>query len=407
MKKTLLFALVALLGFPLAAAAAITGDCAVCHTMHNSEENAPVAVTGLTATPSATPIANLLKFDCIACHAQNTSKIVNGIPQVYHADATGDLAAGNFRYIADADPADANRKGHNVIDLFPDGDTTGADYTRPPGFTDNTSHESVFGTNNFTRFTCAGAGGCHGTRNQLLSEDVTTSVRRTSMAAISGAHHQSTDGKRSPVQNVAATHDGARVAAGYRFIPGLKGMGNTDAAGPWQNLSGTSHNEYFGDATDQLVTSGTGSCNTCHVGGTTKDLDSQILVPNQSMSGFCSTCHGDFHSMGTENGSSGAFLRHPSDYVIPDTVGSEYAAYTVYNITAPVARNATTFDAVAFDAPSGTVTPGADMVMCLSCHQAHASEYNAMLRFDYAAMDAGGSLTGADRDGCLACHTNK
>ena len=44
--------------------------------------------------------------------------------------------------------------------------------------------------------------------------------------------------------------------------------------------------------------------------------------------------------------------------------------------------------------------------MCLSCHQAHASDHDYMLRFDYAGMVAG-TNPAADGTGCLACHTTK
>ncbi|MBD1401102.1 cytochrome c3 family protein [Pelovirga terrestris] len=403
MKKSLLFVLIALLGLPMAAAAAITGDCAGCHTMHNSEENAPVAKMGIGgATEAPTPIANLLRFDCIACHAQNTNKVVNingsDIPQVYHDDASGDLAGGNFRHIADAKTAgdpNANRKGHNVIDLFPGGDNTSGTYTRPPGFRVVSDHDDAFGTNDFAKFTCAGAAGCHGTRNQNISGVGPGGIQRTGMAAISGAHHQNVDAKKDFGQVSGVSHSGLAVAQGYRFIPGLKGLGAAD----WQNTDEENHNEYYGVAAVVGQT-----CGTCHVGGTDKEVATQIRVPNQSMSGFCSTCHGNFHSTGLEtgtafNGTSGAFLRHPSDYVIPDERG--YELYTEYNVTAPVARNAVTFNELS--SPSAVVTPGQDMVMCLSCHKAHASEYDAMLRFDYTLMTANSSGT----DGCLACHTNK
>jgi predicted CXXCH cytochrome family protein len=106
--------------------------------------------------------------------------------------------------------------------------------------------------------------------------------------------------------------------------------------------------------------------------------------------------------MGSENGTSGAFLRHPSDWVIPNS--SEYSAYTSYDISAPVARPSVA------TAASATVTPGTDMVMCLSCHAAHATDYDYMLRGDYSAMTAGGYADIATATGegfCLACHTTK
>ena len=126
--------------------------------------------------------------------------------------------------------------------------------------------------------------------------------------------------------------------------------------------------------------------------------------------GMCTTCHGYFHAAGgtgadadlTNNGVSGAFLRHPSDYVIPST--GEYSAYTTYDPTAPVARPTVVSSA------SATVQPGTDLVMCLTCHAAHGTAYDYMLRFDYTTMTAGfyGDIpTAQAAGGCLACHTTK
>jgi len=244
-------------------------------------------------------------------------------------------------------------------------------------------------------------------------------TRRTGIAAISGAHHNSTDGaKTSDGYNTHAVdgsdpaiHDGATVAAGYRFIPGLKGYGNEAAR--WQNVDSASHNEYYGDAAGESVGDAAG-CGTCHIqdnvnggDGSRAALGSTLRVPNNSMSGFCATCHGVFHSMGSENGTSGAFLRHPSDWVIPNS--GEYAAYTSYDITAPVARTSVLSGA------SATVAPGTDLVMCLSCHEAHATPYDYMLRFNYTYDGTGTMKAGAYIDqataqaegGCLACHTTK
>ena len=46
------------------------------------------------------------------------------------------------------------------------------------------------------------------------------------------------------------------------------------------------------------------------------------------------------------------------------------------------------------------------MVMCLSCHQAHATPFDGMLRFDYNAARSPVQRRTVT-DGCLACHTTK
>jgi predicted CXXCH cytochrome family protein len=231
------------------------------------------------------------------------------------------------------------------------------------------------------------------------------------MAAISGAHHANVNGQitSNGYNNTVGVHNGGLVGAGYRFIPGLKGFEN-DAR---EYISGTDHNEYYGVA-NGFYDAGTG-CDSCHVQDTTQSntragFKSGIATPNHSMSGFCSTCHGNFHSAGgagtdadrTNNGVSGAFLRHPSDYVIPNR--DEYALYTTYNPSAPVAR-----PTVVASATAG-VAPGTDMVMCLSCHVAHGSDQDYLLRFDYTAMTSGtdaDQATAYAKGGCMACHSVK
>jgi hypothetical protein len=440
-KMILLVALLALPGMALAATGLI-GDCYDCHTMHNSEGGLPVAVANGAVT--ATPQANLLKLDCIACHANDptggtkTWTMTGGsvVPQVAHGGGTDDLAGGNF-----TQPTSSNV--HNVVDLFAGqwddnaGDVADlAEFGAPPG-TAPAAHyhglqRAVFTTDvatPFDAFTCAGARGCHGTRSQILTGstgdfDSNASTantfeigqRRIGIAAISGAHHNSYDGAKDATnypEDETAFHDGQRVADGYRFIPGLKGYGNETTR--WENVSPTEHNEYYGNnaGTFGLAPEPTSGCGTCHIqghagGGSSRSaFNSTLRVPGNSMSGFCSTCHGNFHSAGADgdyvdNGVSGAFLRHPSDYVIPNE--NEYAAYTTYDLSAPVARPSL------YTASNATVTPGTDMVMCLSCHEAHGSANDYILRFDYTAQTAGGYGTIAaatTEGGCMACHTEK
>jgi len=356
------------------AGAVIKGICSDCHTMHNSQDNGSMA---FNAGPG--PNAYLTRGSCVGCHAQNSNeKIVsfgdNKFPQVMHTDATGDLAGGNFAYITGAKGGGAHdSKGHNVRDVVNQDSRAGL--YAPPGGIRQSFHDNGYVVNS-GNLTCAGNNGCHGHRYADPSNGI---------VGLRGAHHGNVDGKLT----VADT-----PANSYRFLLGVKGLENTDPDGRWQNKSSSSHNEYFGAASPGLI----GCSNvSCHQAGGVK-------APNNTMSGLCATCHGNFHTLTTSSSSgigasaSSPFIRHPADIVIRNS--GEYAGYTSYNLTAPVGRQTLP------DAPSATVTPGSDTVSCLSCHMAHASDYPSMLRFDYSQMMAhnGGAASG---NGCFACHTTK
>jgi hypothetical protein len=410
MKKLVVLAAVAMLALP-AAALAVTGECSNCHTMHNSFEGAPMAVLA-DGTADYTPNAVLLLSDCVGCHAQGGAANIstgfggidtgNNIPQVYHSNAT-DLAGGNFAYIEGTlkGTVGANdRKGHNVVDIL-DADAT---LTGPPGMGRGAIATILIGSNMHTgsaavpntSFTCAGNDGCHGIRNRNavastgIADNTETTVNESQatikiqgLAAMTGSHHGNASG-----QVDAADFVGQENAGGsYRFLRGVYGFEDND----WQATKAAGdHNEYFGTTANPF----TGSCEDCHDGGHGQGPTNNFTAAGHSVSGFCASCHGVFHY--DQAPGEATFVRHPTDYVLPTT--GEYGAYTAYDFTAPVARQ--TVPAAA----SGTVAPGTDLVSCLSCHGAHATDYESMLRFDYSTMLAGG---GAATGGCFACHTTK
>jgi hypothetical protein len=345
--------------------AVIDGPCADCHTMHNSQDG-----TSMNFDNSATPNELLLRADCLGCHGQNTANNIVAIggvdtPQVYHQDAT-DLAGGNFAYHSGNNDA----KVHNIIELNNQDDNLYG----PPGPVKQMGHENF---PNDTNLTCAGYNGCHGRRLPSGASGA---------PSLKGAHHGNVAGKCDTADTVENS---------YRFLLAVKGLEDTD----WQDTVGpTDHNEYYGSDPPPAY-----SCSTthCHVG-----TPAYIRSVNNSISGLCGTCHGNFHGTiggtggGTSDGigiggSSSPFKRHPSDITLPTT--GEYANYTSYNLGAPVAR------ATVPDTPSATATPGSDLVMCLSCHAVHGTDYPDILRWDYTTMIAGGGGS----DGCLACHTQK
>lgn len=91
-------------------AMAISGQCANCHTMHNSQDGAQV---------SADAGDRLLKFGtCIGCHTGDNAGGAGVVPYVMAgADPGTDyLAGGNFFWVSEAGAA-ADTKGHNVASV--------------------------------------------------------------------------------------------------------------------------------------------------------------------------------------------------------------------------------------------------------------------------------------------------
>lgn len=348
--------------------AQMTGNCADCHTMHNSQDGQP-----MTFDLSATPNDNLTRGDCLGCHAQGGGSSIelvgtSRIPQVYHTDGT-DLAGGNFGYITGLKGGGASdRKGHNIAAL------TGTDAVLygPPGGIVLAMHDNG-GIVNTDNLTCAGTNGCHGYR--FASGD---------LEGITGAHHK----------NVAGQMDNpTEPADSYRFLMGVKGFENID----WeQNPTATTHNEYYALTAPVAMGCGGGATLSCH------NATTGVQAPDGTMSQYCATCHGNFHTLedGASDGigadASSPFIRHPTDLALPSS--GEYASYTTYSVGSPVGRTAGVPAS-----SSAVVNPGTDAVMCLSCHVTHASDFPSMLRWDYSLMIANGGAG----TGCFVCHTTK
>lgn len=343
---TLLFCL------PASLQAKVTGVCSNCHTMHNSQGGQAVVAEG----PQRCLLA---RADCLGCHSSTSGTTwkdsVNGAPIVLNTaeptyGAKG-LAGGNFYYVSTT----VDNTGHNVIDT---GNQEGNASMFPPPGNQHLAVGEIIATN----FTCSGSKGCHGDRTV---EDKLLSMK--------GAHHA--DDTVLKFGSINETNQGGSVSLSYRFLKGVKGGEDLD----WQATSGsTDHNEYKGAAS--------------------MGVSSATAPANNTISGFCAECHGYFHgTTSSECSSASPWLRHPTDISLPPS--GEYVAYTTYNLTAPVARTAIP------NSPSDTVTPTGstdDIVMCLSCHRAHASPYYKMMRWDYKGWPGNGQI-----NGCNVCHTTK
>jgi len=334
-----------LLGGGGIAYAKVTGVCANCHTMHNSQNGTHMIINtdidGTSGGIHGGGYPSLLRGSCVGCHT-GANNGTNTTPYVYNTGivsyGTDTLAGGNFKWVVTDDA-----KGHNVKGI--------------PGMTgDLTLTDGAPGDKN-------GGGLCGDSCHKTLFAPVDTVELAT---GCEGCHLPKHHAPQQAAGDTAVEANGYyRFLAGHTPGNGVHGIEDSD----WElTNSASDHNEYLGSTT---------------------------LTAN-TMTGYCVGCHGDFH---TQQDGNGEWIRHPSDAVIPNS--GEYAAYISYDPNVPVARPDLTSIGAA-----GIVVPGTDMVMCLSCHRPHGSPYNDMLRWDYDGMVAGGG-GGADGTGCFTCHSEK
>ncbi len=363
------------------ALAKASGACVNCHTMHNSQNNASMMIDG--SDTGAAP-ALVRAGSCYGCHGDqdiangdwtNTTTAPGKTPRVNamtYGDygVSGDTLAGGSFYWVDTNLGATDAKGHNVKGVANvDSAAFGA---TPPGWNATFSANgqinggaATWTTDN--QLTCAGTNGCHG--DHTAEDD---------FAAVRGGHHGGAgDG----------TTDGLTVATSYRFLKGILGYEDED----WEYQPTVSeHNQYHGEA-----------------------RSADTAANTATISYLCAECHGNFHS-GTEDGMGadgetwGApWLRHPTDLDMNDLADtSEYASYNTdksYSVVAPVASDDN-------GAPKSAVlvADGDAIVTCVSCHRAHGSPFDDLLRWSYNEdghkMIAAG---GAGNVGCFVCHTTK
>jgi hypothetical protein len=190
-----------------------------------------------------------------------------------------------------------------------------------------------------SQLTCAGANGCHGDRN-----------KPDNYSAISGAHHSNI--VRDNSEGVGT------VAQSFRFLIGIKGAEDDN----WeQSADSGDHNGYQG---------GSNFTNTT------------------TISYLCGECHGDFHSAAGV-GSSALWLRHPTDV----TIAALSTDYQTYDIDVPVA--------LATPSTSTYAVDGTSIVICLSCHSAHGTQNDDILKWNYDSSAGAGPTV---KTKCLECH---
>ncbi|NTV15546.1 MAG: hypothetical protein HGA96_16740 [Desulfobulbaceae bacterium] len=379
------------------ALAEVVGECAMCHTMHNSQSGNPITTAGTGASWDAGVLSGgsngvqsqLLRTDCVGCHSNTGGETIltvggNDIPIVYNLSGypAQPLAGGNFAAVAGNSNMGHDVRGiNNVIDpnhaaAFAPGAggapghvASGCANSCHVSFTLDDSAVQSPGSINAYKF--AGCRGCH------------TRI----------AHHNPSD----PSYRYLGGHNDNQTNPGVIYVEagGLESDGpghNPYEAADWeQNPSAVNHNFYRVQS----------------------DLNEYTTI-----SSMCYGCHNRFHAMGvpdgnhaTDNGGDdntddtpsvqggNPWMRHPTGVRIPN--GGEYAnllsGTTPYNPTIPVTR---------VDGETSPVLVPGDQVFCLSCHRAHGSQYDDALRFDYSTMNAH-SYAGGNTEGCFYCHNTK
>ena len=232
---------------------------------------------------------------CVTCHSSDTKSTTYDldvthpqhgpatvtVPVVYYTgenEPTEYLASGNFYWLAKG----YDNNGHNVVHLGNPDDVLDS----PPGPIDQFVHDEIIV--NDSNLTCAGVNGCHGYR---LYDDPPLSA----LPAISGAHHGNVDGK-CDAEFIDPDDIAYNVSNSYRFLLGVKGLENT--IDRWENRDANSHNEYYGATTPPQIGCGEGSVH-CHG-------SSGVASPNSTISGFCATCHGNFHTLSGDTSGPGS-----------------------------------------------------------------------------------------------------
>jgi hypothetical protein len=346
--------------------AKVTGECVNCHTMHNSQDGSPMAVSNgswdgnpnVDGDPKEEPYAHLLRAGCIGCHSSTSSSTTvsmgsTTIPIVRSTfnPAGTYLAGGNF-YYSDNDDA----KGHNIS-------TNDGTLLEGPGLDD--THDGVFSGH--------GCGNCH----VDLIDGAASRGRESCEACHYVTFHHGEPGPYNATST--ATDPTYRFLTGHHYFPSSHSDGNGYVEGveddDWEADS-SGHNYYKGWDQDAALNS--------------DDAWHETRVEH-TLSSFCSNCHNLFHNQ--DGTGSGTWLRHPVDQELPTT--GEFSGYS-YSMETPVAYSTLP------STPAGGDEAG-PVVACVSCHRTHASEYDDMLRFDYSSILAGMGGSG----GCFNCHADK
>jgi hypothetical protein len=431
MKKTILTALLAFglgLGLTLIASTPSmavhkgTGQgltCGNCHTMHSSQGGTnSTAMGGTTGSfillrGSVTSRAEIHNF-CLQCHSQsgaqagdqmNTGAFLTTPPKVHlsalwtGADfstlGAGGAFGGTYAAGTYTQPTTDNAAGNDALGVQ---HSIGRSTVTPPG---NTTTGAGPGGVALTAFTCTT---CHDPHGTTVTTEGLNSYRNLKAGTYMTTDAQNRWTDMNLFGNLATSYVGAVAGSA------LSGTSPTTAANIWPIWRTTALQNSYLTAVAAVTLGGTA------LDGTIDD------TRHVGISAFCAQCHGAWHEARYITNKSGTsdWNRHPVNNRLVDATptsgGSvnifEFAHYNQQGDTTQAPYTATT--ATKLPAAQGAVAAtryyaddNGDKVFCLSCHFAHGSIYNDILRWNYTSAVSAGSQIGngiASNVGCQQCH---
>jgi predicted CXXCH cytochrome family protein len=331
------------------------GECTGCHSMHE-----------------ATGVPLLAKGDasstCLNCHE------VAGLtsPSSYHVStAASDMPDGippaqlgpggdfgwlkkTYTYVLRSNPTTdyGYTHGHNIV---------ATDYGYIP---DPVNTTAPGGTMSATELSCVSCHNPH-SRNRRLNDGSVI----------------------SPTRNPGQTYEPIFASGSYSNSP-IPPVGL--AVGVYRLLGGSDYVPYDNQAFPGVPAAVTpATYNRSEASTQTRTAYGWGTAPYASWGNWCGTCHTDMH-IGTNI--------HPVDQALNTTITNNYNAYlmtgnlmgtnaTSFSSLVPFAEGTSSFATLAGhaqinDSQLGGPTANTDMVMCLSCHRAHASAWEYALRWN-------------------------
>jgi hypothetical protein len=358
MKKRLISGLIVALSLVLTAGfafAAVTGQCVNCHTMHNSQGGLPMAFDEL-GNPLEEPLGALVRSTCFGCHTTSGTDPLatpSGASGLYpFVMSTADAFHDNNCLAGGFFPATSESSDNHASKAHSLG-TAVAPVGYPIGYAWYKGESSTTG------LTCAGTSGCHGSQDE---DDP--------MTAIKGGHHKT------------ATY-GYRILAAY----------NNGAPAPVDGTGAADYEKALINAISETPGDrATAQTTYAH------NIYKAAVAGTDTISQLCANCHGVFHS---DVGTASPWIRHPTDIALPsgwdpqqDTLVTDLdAKYNPFGFT-------------------DLNEAGAKYATCLSCHRAHGTGNDNILRFTYTVTEGGQQQAGRAPTtlisyGCLGCHSGQ